>query len=134
MRPGYSTASLRNAEVIGGVEMMIDCDKSMITCLLRNWHPNRLRPRNVPLSKARPLLIEKQQGICPACLEPTLVDHGKSTHFDHVETVKEFADKVIRGELAFDEAYCRLWADSNLRAVHAKCNYGRNRGRRPRRT
>jgi len=104
--------------------MMIDCDKSMITHLLRNWHPNRLRPRNVPLAKARPRLIKMQNGICPVCLEP-LIDHGKATHFDHIETVKELADKVCREELTFDEAYCRLWADSNIRAVHVKCNYNR---------
>jgi hypothetical protein len=105
--------------------MMIDCDKSMVAHLLRNWHPNRLRPQNVPLAKARPRLIKMQNGICPVCLGPPLVDDGKATHFDHVVTVKEFTDKVFHGELTFDEAYCRLWDDSNLRAVHAKCNYDR---------
>jgi hypothetical protein len=113
------------------VKMMVDCDKSMIAHLLRNWHPNRLRPRNVPLAKARPRLIKMQNGICPICLKPPpLVDHGKATHFDHVVTVKEFADKVFRSELTFDEAYCQLWGDSNIRAVHAKCNYNRRNGLR----
>jgi len=65
-----------------------------------------------------------QNGSCPICRKP-LIDHGKATHFDHVVTVKEFTDKVFHGELTFDEAYCRLWDDSNLRAVHAKCNYDR---------
>ena len=110
--------------------MMIDCDKSMITHLLRNWHPNRLRPGNVPLAKARPRLIKMQNGICPVCRKPPLIDDGKATHFDHVVTVKEFADKVFRGDLTFDEAYCQLWEDSNVRAVHAKCNYDRRDGRR----
>jgi hypothetical protein len=109
--------------------MMIDCDKSMITHLLRNWHPNRLRPQSVRLVTERPRLITLQNGICPLCPEP-LIDHGKATHVDHVVTVKEFADKVLQGELTFDDAYCRLWADSNIRAVHAKCNYNRRNGRR----
>ena len=72
-----------------------------------------------------------QKGVCPICkAPPALVDHGKATHFDHVVTVKEFTDKVVRGDLAFDEAYCQLWEESNLRAVHAKCNYDRRNGRR----
>src|SRR5208337_16414 len=109
--------------------MMIDCDKRMVAHLLRNWRPNRLRPRVVPLAKARPRQMKMQGGICPECREP-LVDHGKATHFDHTETVKELTDKVFRGELTFDEAYCRLWDDSNIRAVHAKCNYDRRYGRK----
>src|ERR1700722_16365382 len=109
--------------------MMIDCDKSIVAHLLRNWHPNRLRPQNAPLAKARPRLIALQNGVCPLCPEP-LVDDGKATHFDHVVTVKEFTGKVFRGELTFDEAYCQLWGDSNIRAVHAKCNYDRRDGRR----
>ena len=100
---------------------MIDCDKSMVAHLLRNWHPNRLRARNIPLAKARPRLIKLQNGICPMCAKP-LVDHGKATHFDHVVTVKEFTDKVFRGELTFDEAYCQLWEDLNVRAVPLKPN------------
>lgn len=108
--------------------MMIECDESMVAHLLRNWHPNRLRPRNVPLAKARPQRIKMQNGICLICKEP-LEDHGKATHFDHVVTVKELTEKVFCGELTFDEAYCKLWDESNIRAVHAQCNY--DRGRKP---
>jgi hypothetical protein len=37
------------------------------------------------------------------------------------------ADKVVNGELTFDDAYRLLWADGNVRAVHRGCNYGRNK-------
>jgi hypothetical protein len=70
-----------------------------------------------------------QNGACPLCPE-SLVNEGKITHIDHVLTVKAFADKVLQGELTFDEAYRQLWNDSNLRAVHRRCNYHRNIGRR----
>jgi hypothetical protein len=109
--------------------MMIDCDKNMIVHLLRNWRPNRLRPQGVRLATLRPRLITMQNGICPlhseSCPKSPLVNDGKVTQIDHVVTVKAFADKVLQGELTFDEAYRQLWEDSNLRAVHHGCNYDR---------
>lgn len=112
----------------GGVAMMIECDKNMIVHLLRNWRPNRLRPQGFRLSNERPRLITKQDGKCLLCNE-TLVNDGKVTHIDHIVTVKVFVNKVLEGELTFDEAYRRLWEDSNLRAVHRRCNYDRSVGR-----
>ena len=109
--------------------MMIDCDGNMIVHLLRNWRPNRLRPQGFRLANERPRLITMQNGICPLCPR-SLVNDGKVTHIDHVVSVKAFADKVLQGELTFDEAYRQLWEDSNLRAVHRGCNYDRNVGRR----
>ena len=106
--------------------MIIDCDKNMIVHLLRNWHPNRLRPQGFRLANERPRLITMQSGVCPLCPK-SLVNDGKVTHIDHVVTVKAFADKVLQGELTFDEAYRQLWEDSNLRAVHRGCNYDRKR-------
>jgi hypothetical protein len=108
---------------------MVDCDKNMIVHLLRNWHPNRLRPQGFRLANERPRLMTMQNGICPRCPKSPVND-GKVTHIDHVVTVRVFADKVLQGELTFDEAYRQLWEDSNLRAVHRGCNYGRNVGRR----
>ena len=70
-----------------------------------------------------------QKGVCPLCPE-SLFDDGKVTHVDHVVTVKAFADKILQGELTFDDAYKQLWEDSNLRLVHGGCNYDRNVGRR----
>jgi 5-methylcytosine-specific restriction endonuclease McrA len=105
--------------------MLIDCDKNMIVHLLRNWRPHRLQPKGFRLAHARPRLIAIRDGVCPLCPEP-LVNDGRITHVDHVVTVKAFAAKVFAGELTFDEAYRQLWDDSNLRAVHRKCNYGRN--------
>ena len=113
--------------------MMIECDRNMIVHLLRNWRPNRLRPQGFRLANERPRLIAKQNGICPVpsppCPKSPLVNDGKVTHIDHVETVNAFLDKVLQGELTFDEAYLQLWDDSNLRAVHHGCNYDRNVGR-----
>jgi hypothetical protein len=119
--------------LLGSAQMMIDCDENMIIHLLRNWHPNRLRPQGFRLANERPRLITMQNGVCPLCPEPrprSLANDGKVTHIDHKVTVKEFADKVLRGELTFDDAYRQLWEDSNLRAVHRGCNYDRNVGRR----
>ena len=65
-----------------------------------------------------------QKDACSLCSKP-LVDDGKCTHIDHKVTVEEFAGKVFRGELTFDDAYLQLWDDSNLRAVCHKCNYDR---------
>ena len=104
--------------------MMINCDKSMIVQLLRNWRPNRLRPQGFRLAHERPRFHAKQNGFCACCGEE-LTDNGRDTHIDHIKTVQEFADKVFSGKLTFDEAYCRLWEDSNLRATHRKCNYAR---------
>src|SRR5215217_3560908 len=105
--------------------MMIDCDRNMIVHLLRNWRPHRLQPQGFRLAHIRPRLIERQQqGICPLCPDE-LKNDGKVTHVDHIVTVRAFAEKVSNGELTFDEAYRQLWDDSNLRAVHRKCNYGR---------
>jgi hypothetical protein len=104
---------------------MIDCDEGMIVALLRNWRPNRLRPEGIRLSVLRPQLIKSQKGgVCPLCSKP-LNDNGKETHIDHVVTVKEFADQVLHGKMPFDEAYCQLWGDSNLRAICRSCNYAR---------
>lgn len=69
-----------------------------------------------------------QNGICPLCPKP-LVNDGNVAHIDHLVTVKAFSDKVLQGELTFDEAYRQLWEDSNLRAVHRGCNYERKVGR-----
>ena len=109
---------------------MFDCDKNMIVHLLRNWRPNRLRPQGFRLAHLRPRLIARQNGVCPLCPpgRPLLTNNGADTHIDHAKTVKVFADEVLRGELTFDEAYCRLWEDSNLRAVCRGCNL--NRGER----
>jgi hypothetical protein len=111
--------------------MMIECDKNMIVQLLRNWRPNRLRPQGFRLATERPRLITMQNGICPLYKKSKscpklLVNDGKVTHIDHVVTVNEFTDKVLQRELTFDEAYCKSWEDSNLRAVHRRCNYDRN--------
>ena len=105
--------------------MMIDCDRNMIVHLLRNWRPHRLRPQGFRLAQMRPRLMAMGDGKCAICNDP-LVNDGRVTHIDHIETVKALADKVIGGDLTFDEAYNRLWDDSNLRAAHRKCNYGRN--------
>ncbi|PYX12815.1 MAG: hypothetical protein DMG85_01280 [Acidobacteria bacterium] len=109
--------------------MMVDCDENMIVHLLRNFHPNRLRPQGVRLEKERPRLMKIQNGVCPLCPEESrgsLVNDGKVTHIDHKVTVKAFAKKILQGDLTFDEAYRQLWEDSNLRAVHHRCNLQRN--------
>jgi hypothetical protein len=106
--------------------MMIDCDKNMIVHLLRNWRPNRLRPKGVRLADLRPRLIAAQKGACPLCPEE-LADDCQRTHIDHKVTVKEFAGKVFSGELTFDDAYLQVWEDSNLRATHRGCNYARKK-------
>jgi 5-methylcytosine-specific restriction endonuclease McrA len=107
--------------------MMIECDKNMIVQLLRNWRPNRLRPQGFRLADERPRLMKLQNGVCPFCPEP-LLNNGKDTHIDHAVTVNEFAVRVLEGALTFDQAYCQLWHDSNLRAAHRSCNYRRNAG------
>lgn len=106
--------------------MMVDCDEGMIVQLLRNWRPNRLRPQGFRLARERPRLIAMQNDLCPLCSK-RLTDGGEATHIDHRETVKVFADKIISGELTFDDAYSRLWDVSNLRATHREWNYARER-------
>src|SRR5438034_6943796 len=101
--------------------MMIDCDKNMVIQLLRNYRRGRLRPQGYfRLASERPRLIETQNGVCLICSgqKGPLTNDGKVTHIDHIVTVKVFADKVLHGELTFDEAYRQLWDDSNLRATH----------------
>lgn len=104
--------------------MLIDCDEGMVLALLRNWHPNRLQPQGVRLSVLRPKLIKNQQGVCLICHQP-LEDDGKATHVDHIATVKDFLNKVLRHDLTFDDAYRQLWANSNVRAICRSCNYAR---------
>ena len=109
--------------------MMIDCDKGMILALLRNWHPNRLKPKGFRLASLRPRLIEQQKGICVGalCYEHTkpLINDGKATHIDHIVTVREFLEKVLRGDMPFDDAYLELWDEPNIRATCRPCNYAR---------
>src|ERR1039458_438926 len=106
--------------------MKIECDYTMVKHLLRLWTNNRLRPQGVCLAKERPRLMKNQGGLCSQC-NGVLVNDGKQTHIDHVVTVKTFAYRVMAGELTFDDAYLQLWDDSNIRAIHSKCNYARNR-------
>ena len=103
-----------------------DFDEGFLRSILRCAHPNRLRPQGSRLAVERPRLMAMQDGVCPPCSDP-LVDDGKATHVDHVVTVEEFIGKICQGELTIDEAYCQLWADPNLRAVHHACNYARNK-------
>ena len=111
--------------------MMIDCDKKHDYSSARNWRPSRLRPQGFRLANERPRLITMQNGVCPlpseSCPKSPLVNNGKVTQIDHIVTVKAFADKVLQGELTFDQAYRQLWEDSNLRAVHHGCHYNRSR-------
>lgn len=111
---------------MGNAMMMIECDRGMILALLRNWHPNRLQEKGVRLASLRPQLIERQKGVCVGALcNKPLINDGKATHVDHVVTVKEFLDRVLSGEMNFDDAYGQLWAESNLRAICRPCNYAR---------
>lgn len=79
--------------------------------------------------KERSRLLKRQKNLCPVCLDrkELLVDDGQLTHLAHKTTVKEFASKVLTGELSFDDALAQLWDDSNRHAVHRTCDYGRNR-------
>ena len=104
----------------------VRCDYTMVKHLLRLWANNSLRPQGVRLAKERPRLIAMQNGFCPRC-NKALVNDGKQTHLDHIHPVKEFADRIMTGELTFEQAYIQLWADTNLWAVHSKCNYARNK-------
>jgi hypothetical protein len=107
--------------------IMVECDKNMIVHLLRNWRPNRLLPNGYRLSRDRPRLIAKQDGICPLCAgaHGPLTNDGRATHIGHEVTVQVSANKIFTGELTFDDAYGQLWDGSNLRATHHRCNYAR---------
>ena len=110
---------------------MIDCDPGMILALLRNWHPNRLLKgrfqHGIRLASLRPELLKKQEYCCAweDCFkkEVLLVNDGERTHVDHKKSVKAFLNKVLQGEMPFDQAYGELWDISNLRALHRECNY-----------
>lgn len=107
----------------------VQLDRAFLKHLLRCWGNNRLRPQGVRLSKERPRFIEKQSGLCPLCQGP-LLDDGKLTHLDHIVTVNEFADRIFSGAMSFEDAYIALWSDENVRAVHSRCNYDRNKIKR----
>lgn len=80
----------------------------------------------------RPRLLAKQNGICPLC--GATLTNDEATHIDHVVSVDAFADRIMSGELTFDDAYCQLWADENLRAVCRSCNMARNKRSKAART
>jgi 5-methylcytosine-specific restriction endonuclease McrA len=69
--------------------------------------------------KHRKKLIEGQK-TCPLCGKPL---DGK-VEIDHIKSVKSFADDL---SIPLTEAYVRCHSLENLRAVHHKCNNGRNR-------
>jgi len=77
-------------------------------------------------AKVRRELLAKQDSICPICGK-TLVDGGRETHVDHKWTTDEAANAVLDGSIDLIRAYKRLWSPENLQAVHAACNFGRNR-------
>jgi len=112
--------------------MKIDCDRPMVKYLLRCWYSNRLRPQGVRLARDQPRLLAKQNGICPLC--GATLTNDEATHIDHVVSVDAFADRIMSGELTFDDAYCQLWADENLRAVCRSCNMARNKRSKAART
>jgi hypothetical protein len=109
----------------------INCDEGMVVALLRNWRSNRLRREGIRLAVLRPQLIKKGDGVCPLCSTAEspkpLTNDGKATHIDHIKTVKEFAVDILHGKMQFDDAYCQMWADSNLRAICSPCNYARRK-------
>ena len=102
----------------------VTCDYAMVRHLLRMWAKSRLRTKGISLKTERPRHIARQEGVCPICSGP-LENDGKKTHVDHLRTVEDFARAIMAGEISFDAAYTQLWADSNTRAVCARCNYGR---------
>lgn len=116
-----------------GNTITLRLDRAFVKHLLRCWGNNSLRPQGVVLRKERPKFIEKQSGLCPLCQGPPLLDDGKLTHLDHIVTVNEFADRVFSGAMSFEDAYIALWSDENVRAVHSRCNYERNRRKRRKR-
>jgi hypothetical protein len=84
--------------------------------LLYKWSGQR--KRLIPI-------IEKQNGRCAITNEP-LVSDGRLTHLDHKWTMIEAARAVVGG-MPIGDAFNRLWAESNLRAVLARENYKRNK-------
>lgn len=80
-------------------------------------------------AKVRRKLLFKQENICPyrKCQNGVLVDDGKKTHVDHKWTTDKAANAVLDGSMDLISAYNKLWAYDNLQAVHAACNFGRNR-------
>jgi hypothetical protein len=93
-----------------------------------------LRARHTLLQSARPryyhgrdiakILRERQEGRCALCGRGKL---GQHPHIDHKRTVKSLAYDLT---ISLDEAVRRCVALGNLRLVHAKCNWARNRKRR----
>jgi hypothetical protein len=77
-------------------------------------------------AKVRRKLLLTQKNLCPVCKEETLVD-SRETHVDHKWTTDEAANVVFDGSMDLISAYNKLWAAENLRAVHAACNFRRNR-------
>lgn len=77
-------------------------------------------------AKVRRDLLLKQNNLCPICGE-TLVDGGRETQVDHKWTTDEAANAVFDESMDLIRAYNKLWATENLRAVHAACNFRRNK-------
>jgi 5-methylcytosine-specific restriction endonuclease McrA len=77
-------------------------------------------------AKVRRELLLKQNSLCSYCGD-ALVDSGRETHVDHIWTTDEAANAVLAGSMDLISAYNKHWAPENLRAIHAKCNFGRNR-------
>ncbi len=80
-------------------------------------------------AKVRRGLLLKQSSLCPICGKAgnALIDNGRETHVDHKWTTDEAANAVLTGDMDLIGAYNKLWAQKNLRAVHAVCNFGRNK-------
>jgi 5-methylcytosine-specific restriction endonuclease McrA len=80
-------------------------------------------------AKVRRRLLLKQERRCPICgkLGNVLVDNGRETHVDHKWTTDEAANAVLDGTIDLISAYSKLWAPENLQAVHATCNFGKNK-------
>lgn len=75
-------------------------------------------------AKTRRELLLKQNSLCPICggARGPLVDNGRETHVDHIWTTDEAANVILGGHMDLISAYTKLWARSNLRAVHSSCN------------
>ena len=90
----------------------------LLSRLLRSW---RSRP------KIRTRLLEQQNNICALSGEP-LQNDGKTTHLDHIFTIKQGVAALENGATVGD-TYTKLWDEKNLRAVTPKANYQRNKKR-----
>jgi 5-methylcytosine-specific restriction endonuclease McrA len=64
-----------------------------------------------------------QEGKCPLCPEPL----NGILEQDHIITMSEFANRAFSGEITLAEAAAQAWDEANLRVIHWKCNYTRNR-------